>query len=212
MRNPLIRTLLAAGTAIAAMSLSVTPAMAAGTWSVTGGPNFTAAVSGTITLTDTTSGLGFTCTVGSASGTVVDQSMSTNTAIATISGFFFGSASAKCHGPLGSTGTLTLKAGTVPTLNAVSYSDGVTTGTITGLDLILTINSIGTCTAEIKGTAGFTYTNSTHILRLTTAGDNLKVTSTSGACTGIIKTGDAITITGELVITGSPNPIQISEP
>ncbi len=219
MRQQLAGPLLAAGIIAAALSLSVPAAMAAGTSTVTGGPNFTAvqAPGTTITLTDSTSGLTFTCTVATAAGTVTDQSMSANTAIGSITSLTLGSATAKCHGPLGSTGTLTLKAGTMPKINIASFSGGVTTGTITNVDLILTVNSVvGTCTAEIKGTIGFKYTNSTHLLQLVTAGDNLSVTSTSGACSGIIKTGDVVTITtgsGGFVLTGSPvNPIQISEP
>ncbi len=93
----------------------------------------------------------------------------------------------------------------------------MTIGVITGFDEIMTISSIlGTCTAEIKGTAGFKYTNSTKLLQLTTAGDSLTVTSTSGSCAGIIKTNDNFTIstgTGGITIIGSPtSPIQISQP
>ena len=197
MRKYLARTLLVAGTAAVAASLSIPAAMAAGTWTVTGGPNFTsaAAPSTTFTLSDTTSGLSFTCTVGTGVGTVTDQAGSLNTAIGSITGSTFGSSAHKCNGPLGSTGTDTQKAMTVSTLNAVSYvaATGVTTGTITNVDHVLTINAIGTCTAEVKGTAGATYTNSSHLLKFITAGDSLKVTSTSGACTGIIKTNDVVT-------------------
>lgn len=207
-------TSLAAGTLAAALCLASPPAMAAGTWTVTGGPSFTGTVSSgtTFTLADTTSGLSFTCTVVTATGTVTDQSGGANTAIGHVTSITF-----KCQGPLGSTATGTQKVGTVATINAISFNGGVTTLTITGVDIVMTISSfIGACTAEIKGIAGAKYTNSSHLLQFTTAGDSLSVTSASGACTGIIKVHDVITIssgTGGITLTGSPTGlIQISQP
>ncbi len=221
MRKQLLRTLLVAGTAAAAVSLAVPAAMAAGNWTVTGGANFTstAAAGTTFTLSDTTSGLSFTCTVGTGTGTVHDQPSGPNTAVGTITAATFGSAAHKCNGPLGSTGTDTQKAGTVSTLNAVSYvaGTGTTTGTITGVDHVLTISSfLGTCTAEVKGTAAGTYTNGTKLLAFITAGDNLAVTSATGSCAGIIKVNDKVTFTsgsGGETVTGNPtNPIVITSP
>ncbi len=205
--------ILAAGTLLAALCQASPPAMAAGTWTVTGGPNFTGTASSgtTFTITDTTSGASFTCTVVTVTGTVIDQSGGAN-AIGHVTSITF-----KCQGPLGSTATGTLKVGTTATINASTFSGGVTTLTFTGVDIVMTINSlIGTCTAEIKGTAGAKYTNSSHLLQFTTAGDSLSVTSASGACTGIIKVHDVITIssgTGGITLTGSPtSSIQISQP
>ncbi|HET9899200.1 MAG TPA: hypothetical protein VFQ44_30105 [Streptosporangiaceae bacterium] len=219
MRKQLIRTLLAAGTTAAALTLAVPAAMAAGTWTVTGGPSFTsaAATGTTFTLSDTTSGLSFTCTVGASVGTVTVQNGSTNTAIGHVTSSSFGSSAHKCNGPLGSTGTSTQTSGTTATLNAVSFASGVTTGTITGVDHTLTISSfLGTCTARVKGTAGTKYNNSSHLLQFTTTNDNLKVVSTSGSCSGIIKTNDVVTFSsgsGGETVTGSPTPsIQVSQP
>jgi hypothetical protein len=219
MRKQLARTILATGTIAAAMGLAVPAAMAAGTWTVTGGTSFTATASSgtTFTLTDTTANLSFTCTVGTGSGTVTDESSGTNTAIGSITASTFGSSSKKCSGPLGSTGTDTQVSGTTSTLNVSSYSGGVTTGTITNIDHVMTISSIlGTCTATVKGTAGITYTNKTDLLQFTTAGDSLKVTGTSGSCAGIVKTNDVVTFSsgsGGETVTGSPvNPIQVSQP
>src|SRR5262249_17307854 len=132
----------------------------------TGGTSFTSAASAgtTFTLTDVTHSASFTCSVGTSSGTVTDESMGTNTAIGSVTASAFGSAAHKCSGPLGSNGTSTQKAGTTATINVASYNSGtgVTTGTITNIDHTLTINSfLGTCTAEVKGTAGVTYKNST---------------------------------------------------
>ncbi len=111
----------------------------------------------------------------------------------------------------------TLEGGTISTLNAVSFAGGVTTGTITGVDHILTISSfLGTCTAEVKGTAGAKYTNSSKLLQFVTTGDSLTVTSTSGSCAGIIKVGDVVTFasgTGGETVTGSPTAvISVSQP
>jgi hypothetical protein len=219
MRKQLPRTILVAGTIAAAMGLAVPATMAASTWTVTGGTNFTSAASSgtTFTLSDTTAGLSFTCTVGTGTGTVTDESSGTKTAIGSITASTFGSSSKKCSGPLGSTGTDTQKSGTTSTLNVSSYSGGVTTGSITNIDHVMTISSIlGTCTAEVKGTAGITYTNSSDLLKFTTAGDSLKVTSVSGSCSGIINVNDVVTFnsgSGGETVTGSPtNPIQVSQP
>src|ERR1700691_6721863 len=208
MRKQLARTVLVAGTIAEAMGLAVPAAMAASTWTVTGGTNFTSAASSgtTFTLSDTTAGLSFTCTVGTGTGTVTDESSGTKTAIGSITASTFGSSSKKCSGPLGSTGTDTQKSGTTSTLNVSSYSGGVTTGSITNIDHVMTISSIlGTCTAEVKGTAGITYTNSSDLLKFTTAGDSLKVTSVSGSCSGIINVNDVVTFnsgSGGETVTG----------
>lgn len=219
MRKQLARTLLVAGTAVAAMGLAVPAAMASGTWTVTGGTSFTSAASSgtTFTLTDATSSTSFTCTVGTGTGTVVNQSGSANTAVGSITASTFGSSAHKCSGPLGSTGTDTQVAGTTSTINAGSFASGKTTGTITGIQHTVSISSIlGTCTATVKGTAGITYTNSSHLLQFTTAGDSLTVTAASGSCLGIIKVNDVVTFssgTGGETVTGSPTAsIQISQP
>ena len=218
MRKHIARTLLVAGTAVAAMGLAVPAAMAALTWTITGGPNYTATASAgtTFTLTDTTHSASFTCTVGTAAGTVHDQT-SGPSPFGTVTGSTFGNAAHKCSGPLGSTGTDTQKAGTVSNINGAAFAGGKTTGTITGVDHVITISSIlGTCTAEVTGTAGVTYTNSSRLLQFTTVGDNLKVISTTGNCAGLIVSGDNVTFTsgtGGETVTGAPtNPVQISSP
>ncbi|HET9899201.1 MAG TPA: hypothetical protein VFQ44_30110 [Streptosporangiaceae bacterium] len=98
-----------------------------------------------------------------------------------------------------------------------NLSAGIVTLTITGVDFVLTINSLlGTCMAEIKGTLGAIYNNATHLLQFTAAGTNLKVVSTSGACAGILKVNDALTFTtgsGGWIITGSPDAwIEFAQP
>lgn len=219
MRKQHTRKILVAGTIVTIMGLAVPAAMASGTWTVTGGPNFSSTTSAgtTFTLTDTTAGLSFTCTVSTSSGTVTDETGSTNNVVGTVTATTFGNSSHKCSGPMGSTGTDSQKAGTTETLNASSFSGGVTTGTITNVDQILTVSStLGTCTAEIKGIAGATYNDSTRLVRYTTSGDSLRVASTSGSCAGIINANDVLTFSsasGGKTVTGSPvNPIQASQP
>lgn len=220
MHRQLARTIFVTGTVAAALGLAIPAAMAAGTWTVSGGTNFTskASTGTTFTLKDTTANLSFTCTVGTGSGTVTDETHGTKTAIGSIKASTFGSSTTKCKGPLGSTGTDTQKTGTTATLNVASFASGVTTGTVTNVDHVLTANDVlGKCTAEVKGTAGITYTNSSHLLKFTTTGDKLKVTSATGAgCAGLIKVNDVVTFTsgtGGETVTGSPvNPIKISQP
>jgi hypothetical protein len=217
MRKQLAGTILAAGTATAALCLAIPAAMAAGTLTVTGGPNFTAvqAPGTTFTLTDTTKNLTFTCTMATAAGTVVDQTHSSNTAVGTVTSSTFGNSAHPCTGPFGSTSTSTQRAGTKMTLNVVTVSSGgVAMGTITNVDHILTISSVlGNCTTEVKGTAGATYTSSSHLLQFTTASDSLKITSTS--CS-FLAVNDVLTFTsgsGGETVTGSPVAwIGISEP
>ena len=74
-------------------------------------------------------------------------------------------------------------------------------------------------TWTVTGGTNFTSAASsgtTFTLTDTTAGDSLKVTSTSGSCAGVIKVNDVVTFTsgtGGEKVTGSPvNPIQISQP
>jgi hypothetical protein len=212
MRKQLAKTLLVAGTVAAAVGLAAPAALAAGTWTVTGGPNFTSSGTGTFTLTDTTHSATFTCHVGAAAGSVTDQT-SGPSPFGSVTSSSFGTSSNKCSGPLGSTGTSNQKAGTTAKINGTSFLGGVTTGTITGVDHIFTASAFGiNCTAEITGTAGVTYTNSTHVLAFTTAGDSLTVKSASG-CLGIITAGDHVTFTGSETVTGSPtSSIQISSP
>lgn len=219
MRKQLTRSILVTGTVAAALCLGVPAAFAVTTWTVSGGTNFTAVQSSgtTFTLSDTTAGSGFTCTVATAAGTVKDEMGGTNTAIGSVTSSTFGSSTHKCNGTGGAagvTGTSTQKSGTTATLNVSSFSGGVTTGTITNIDEVETAAG-GLCTITVTGTAGVKYTNSSSLLQFTTAGDSLSVASTSGICPGVSK-GDTVTFssgTGGETVTGSPvNPIQVSSP
>jgi hypothetical protein len=122
------------------------------------------------------------------------------TSIASITSISF----SNCTGPLGL--TFTVKAGHLPWhLNAVSYSNGVTHGTITGIHATLTGPS---CSAKVDGTSGTanngkvsaTYTNSTGVLKILTTGGNLHIYSVSG-CAGLIHSGDASTFSGSYTVS-----------
>jgi hypothetical protein len=213
MRKELARTVLVVGSAAVAMVMGISPAMASGTWTVTGGPSFTAVQSGSITINDSTSSGSFACSVAGASGSVTDQTHAANANVGSMTSLTFGSASHKCSGPLGATATISEKSGTTALMTANSFAGGVTSG-VADIDIVFTISSIlGTCTAEAKGPVSFTYDDSTGRLQFISTGSGLTVTSTSGSCAGIIKSGDVLFISGTIIVTGSPvSVIEISQP
>lgn len=218
MRKHLMRAILVSGTVAGALCLAVPAAMAAGTVTVSGGTNFTSvqASGTTFVLNDTTAGSGFTCTVATGSGTVMDGTFNVPAAIGTVATATFGSSGTPCKGTGGAAGQSgTSKQSGTATLNVTAPpSGGVTTGTVTNADEVLTAAG-GLCTITVKGTAGVSYTNGTSsgLLKFTTAGDNLKVTSVSGICPGV-HTNDVVTFSsgsGGETVTGSPvNPITLS--
>ncbi|MFF8828378.1 hypothetical protein [Streptomyces sp. NPDC015131] len=145
----------------------------------------------TAVLTNVTTGATITCTVYAANGTAVDGVYSSGTGLATLASATFGTAATKCNGPLGS--KWVSSSAQPMKLNGVSYSGGVTKGTLTGVKVNLTGTSLlGTCNATIEGSANTgTYTNSSGVLEIvpdTTPA--LTVTSASGSCAGLINTGN----------------------
>lgn len=206
MRKQLARATLVAGTVAAALCLSIPAALAAVTVTVSGGTSFTSTqtTGASFKLTDATTNQTFTCTKGSSAGTVTDGthennpfgSVTSNSFSSCTNGFVSGSSSQKT--------------GTTASLNGLTYSAPVETGTITNVDETLTITGI--CSTEVKGTAGVTYNNNTHVLAFTTAGDSLSVQNNN--CSPFVKSGDTVQFSGSgETVTGSPvNPIQVSNP
>ena len=99
-----------------------------------------------------------------------------------------------CTGPGGLRFTATTSASKARRwkLNASSFKNGVTKGTITGVTAALSGNG---CTATVAGTSAKSpgkvtgsYSNSTHVL--TVSGGNLHVWNVSSGCLGLIKTGN----------------------
>lgn len=92
-------------------------------------------------------------------------------------------------------------------LNATRYnsSTGVTTGTITGIDLVATAPG---CSATLDGTAAgadngkikVTYTNSTGALKLLSTGGNLHDYAVSG-CFGLVNNNDPEDASGTTTVT-----------
>lgn len=217
MRKQLTRAMLVTGTVAAALCLGIPAAVAANTWTVTGGTNFKAleSPSAAFVLTDLTAGSDFVCMTGFAKGTVTDERDGTNTAVGSVTESTFGDSNNQCQGTgnaAGVKGTIAQKS--TATLNVSTYNSPNSTGTITNVDEILTAAG-GLCTMEVTGTAGVTYNNTTDVLTFTSTGDRLSVRSASTLCVGF-HIGDTVTFfsgPGGLEVTGIPNnPIQVLQP
>ncbi len=198
-------SVLVTGAALAGMlALSASSALAAprtgaaATWTVKPGGAITAKA-GVTTLKDTKTGSTLTCQTSSGKGSVKSGSGLSGTGIGSITALSF----SNCTGPLGL--TFTVKTTHFPWhLNALSYSSGVTTGTITGIHATLTGPS---CSAVVDGTGPTanngkvtaTYTNSTGKLATTGAG-NLHIYNVSG-CAGLINSGDGSSFKGSYTVT-----------
>ena len=102
--------------------------------------------------------------------------------------------------------TFTVTPGHLPwKLNAVSFSSGVTHGTITGIHATLKGSGCsavvdGTGASKNNGKVAVTYTNSTHKLKVLTTGGNLHIYKVSG-CLGLINSGDPSTFSAAYTIT-----------
>jgi hypothetical protein len=88
-------------------------------------------------------------------------------------------------------------------LDALTYSQGVTHGKLTGITGSLSGSG---CTATVAGTTSTTpgtvngtYSNSTHIL--TASGGNLHIWNVSSGCLGLAADGDPATLKGNVVIS-----------
>jgi hypothetical protein len=184
---------LGAGSAIAATNTGI-----AATWTVKPGGSVTAKA-GTTTLKDTKTGSTLTCASSSGTGFLKHGSGLAGAGIGKISSLSFNS----CTGPLGL--TFTVKTSNFPWhLNALSFSSGVTTGTITGIHAKLTGPS---CSAVVDGTGATAnngrvtakYSNGTGKLTTTGAG-NLHIYNVSG-CAGLIHSGDGSSFHGSYTIS-----------
>src|ERR1700733_1449035 len=197
MRKRFTAALLSSGAAVVALGLGTTAAMASSvdaTWTVSPGGSVKASGSGQVK--DAKTGTVAKCKSIKMSGTAKHGKGLSGAGIATIkSGSFTGCTIATISVKVASNG-LPWK------LNAVSYKNGVTTGTISGVDLKATAPG---CTASLDGTkAGAdngkitaTYSNSTGVLKLVGTGGNLHTWGVSG-CFGLVKNGDPEHASGSL--------------
>ena len=196
MRKRLTATLLSSGVAALALGLGTATAMAttAATWTITPGGAVTGAA-GQTTLKDTKTGTVLKCKSSATKATLKKGSRQTNP-IGKITSVTFTS----CTGPGGLHFTATTSASKAHPwkLNASSFKNGVTKGTITGVTAALSGNG---CTATVAGTNAKSpgkvtgsYSNSTHVLSV--SGGNLHVWNVSSGCLGLINTGDGSTFAG----------------
>ena len=190
------------------------PAFADTTWSVSNGGDVTGTLkSGTsAVLRDVTTSQNITCTVASSSGSVPTGTGLPGSGLGSITAASFGTPASKCSGPFFSTFTVALKPGTTWSVNAGSYSGGVTTGTITGVDSLVTGSSfLGACNMEVTGEVdSVTYNNSTGELTISPdATPQLKVSNLSGTGCGFIQNGDKSTMSATFVLSPA---VQITSP
>ncbi len=205
-------SLLVGAATAGAITLGASAAFAAGAWSV-GNPNpdgsFSASLKsgGTVVFRDTKTGAQFTCTVSTINGSAPSGTVSNP--VATITNGTF----TNCSGPLGSTGSASMSSGG---LNAVTYdaTTDTVTGNITGISANLTIKSLlGTCTGTVTGSIGttdgtantangnVTYDNKGTLTIKPDATPFLEIGSASGACAGLVNSGDPVTFQATYVVT-----------
>jgi len=193
---------LAVGAATAgAIALTAPSAFAVDPWTVTGGTSITGTTT-SVTFKDVTSNQTFKCTSSRVPGTVKNGSNLPGAGIGTLAGSAGTGTFTGCTGPLGSTGSATLTAGT---LNAVNYAAPVTTGTITAVSATLTIHDIlGTCNATVGGAANtVSYNNTTHVLTITpdTTPALTILTASGSGCAGLIAAGHKATLSAAYTLS-----------
>jgi len=193
-----LTALLCGSSAIAlTLTLGATAASAA-TWTVTPGGAITASGSGQVK--DTSTGTIAKCTsIKVTKATLKHGSGLAGKGIGTITASTF-------TGCTIATISVTVTTENLPwKLNATSYnsSTGVTTGTLTGVELLATAPG---CSATLEGTTAtngkikVTYTNSTGVLKLLATGGNLTDENVSG-CFGLVNNGDPEDASGSLTVT-----------
>jgi hypothetical protein len=185
-----------ATTAIAAMGASTASA-----YTVTGGPNFTAASAGQTILTDNNTGSQLVCANSSAAGTV-----NTGTGVGPTLGSISSLGFSSCTGPLGITFSVTANSLPYALVATGPTVGGVTPGQVRGVNARL---SGPLCSATVTGTAPGNYNNTSRRLNLT-SGTSLTISNVSG-CFGLLNNGDTASFTTAYNVVGSPaNPIQIN--
>jgi hypothetical protein len=201
---------MAGGAAVAlTVGLGITPSFATTATTYTVSPGGAVTATGSAQVKDTK-----TSTVAKCTDVTLDATLKSGSGLA---GAKLGSITGPSTAFSGCTiGTIdvTVKANGFPWyLNATSYKSGVTTGTITGIDLVATATG---CSATLDGTAAgadngkvkVTYTNSTGVLKILGTGGNLHDWGVEG-CLGLINDGDpedasgSTTVSPVQTITGS---------
>jgi len=169
------------------------------TWTVKPGGSITGKASKPA-LKDTATGTVVTCQAMTTAGTAKSGSGLTNP-LGKVTSVTF----TNCKGPGSVALTVTASASKAHpwTLDALTYSQGVTHGKLTGITGSLSGSG---CTATVAGTKSTTpgtvngtYTNSTHILKA--SGGNLHIWNVGAGCLGLAHNGDPATLKGNVTIT-----------
>jgi len=201
MRKRLTAVLLSSGAAALALALGTTAAMASNinaTWSVSPGGNIS--FSGTGQVKDAATGTVAKCTI-KMTGTLKAGHGLAGAGLGTIKTASFTSCTIATVAVTVTTHGLPWK------LNASSFNatGGVTTGNISGIDLVATAPG---CSATLDGTGAganngktkITYTNSTGKIKLLGSGGNLHSYAVSG-CFGLVNNGDVQKASGSGTVT-----------
>jgi hypothetical protein len=196
-----------AGAALTVTTVLVAPSAsaAARTWTITRGGAITATTKSP-TLVDTTNGASLPC--GSS---VVKAKLKSGKRLSGTDAGTLTSATLTGCGIVGT--SVTVKAAHLPWhLNLVSYNSakGVTTATLTGIHITLSVPAIG-CTAVADGTGAtahngtvqVTYTNKTGKLAMLKTGGKLHLYDVKN-CQGVVRDGDSVAI----IATYRVSPVQ----
>jgi hypothetical protein len=207
MRTGLIAGLLAGTTAVITATLVVVPAQAgtAATWTVSpGGAAAAKAITGTITLTDTSTGAVGTCASSKAKGRVKSGTRLSGNNIGVVTAAAFGSCVAN--------GSVRLKVTTRGLPWRISFTTyrsktAVVVGTVSRIEVVLT----GLCDAVVNGSSGpvadgvvrAIYNDQVGQLTFLSTGGNLHYWHVQN-CGGLINDGDPVALTASYKV----RPIQ----
>lgn len=197
-------SVLSSGAIVLALGISTSAATAttAATWTIKPGGTVTG-TSGTITVTDTTTGAQMKCTSSSLGATLKSGSGKINP-IGQITAVAYNSCTTAGVGA----GVTATASSTNPWhLRGSTYSSGVTHGSIGNAGTSFSITGpLGTCSGIVAGTSattpgkiGVTYKNANGSLIM--HGGNLHAWNVTGQCLGSLHTGDPMTVVGTYIIS-----------
>lgn len=193
MSNRYARILAAGCAAVLAATLAAAPALAATTWTIKPGGGIKA-TSGTVTVKDTRTRSVLMCRSATASCTLNRGCGLPGSRAGSLSAVGFST----CGGPGAGDLVLTLQATDLPwhvNLSSYNAATGVVTGTVSHIQMML---SIAGCTAVTGGTSGtasdgrvrFTYADSSGRLTVPVTTGNLHFWNVSSGCLGFLNNGD----------------------
>jgi hypothetical protein len=201
------RILLAAAATAALTGVSTAPVLASQaspalprkmTWTVEKGGKFEANSRLDLTFTDTVTKSEVICTTATAKGSFKAGSMLNGTGLGDLTSIIFPKL---CKGPAGLEYTVNNAGSTPWPINAMKYAKGITTGTMTEMEIELTaapgckLSLNGTAVVGTpNGTVGFTYTNDSGEMAVVAAGSVLHFYTGNTPCPGFTN-GDAGTWT-----------------